>query len=523
MMLLIHPPVVKPSEPPAGIAKLCGALRREGIPVTVLDANLEGLIHLLEKGAGRSCEGQDRWTGRARRSLPSHLTALRSPAVYRHPARYRRAVADLGRLLEQEALPAGARLGLGNLGHERLSPVKSTDLIRAAEQPEESPFDPWFAKRLEELLASERPSWVGFSLNYLSQALTTFAMIGRLRAAWPGVRIVLGGGLVTSWLSRPAWRNPFQGLVDRMIAGPGEGPLLSLLRDSKGGDQGEGAFISDALPDYGDFPLDAYLSPGTILPYGASRGCYWRRCLFCPERAEGSAYLPLPPRRVAEDLRSLAEKTNPVLVHLLDNALDPRLLEVLATGPPGAPWYGFARITACLADADFCRALKRSGCAMLKLGLESGDQGVLDRLEKGIDLGEASRVLGALKEAGIAAYVYLLFGTPAENSESARRTLDFVVRHAGSMTFLNVALFNLPLAAAGTLGLDTRSFYDGDLSLYADFSHPEGWQRPRVRAFLDREFRRHPAVSPILRRDPPVFTSNHAPFFTEGFPATERK
>jgi len=519
MMLLIHPPVVKPSEPPAGIGKLCGALRREGVKVTALDANLEGLIDLLEKGAGASREGQDRWTGRACRGFPSHLKALRGPAVYRHPSRYRRAVADLGRLLEQEALPAGVRLGLGNFGHEKLSPVKSEDLIRAAERPEENPFYPWFVRRLEELLVSEGPSWAGFSLNYLSQALTTFAMIGHLRAACPGVRIVLGGGLVTSWLSRPGWRDPFRGLVDRIIAGPGEGPLLSLLRVSKGGDKKEErVFIADALPDYEDFPLNAYLSPGAILPYGASRGCYWRRCLFCPERAEGNAYLPLAPGRAVADLRSLAEKTNPVLIHLLDNALDPRLLEALAKDPPGVPWYGFARVTARLAEADFCRALKRSGCAMLKLGLESGDQRVLDRLEKGIDLWDASRALGALREAGIPAYVYLLFGTPAENSESARRTLDFVVRHGEDITFLNVALFNLPLAAAGSLGLDTRSFYEGDLSLYADFSHPEGWQRPRVRAFLDREFRRHPVVSPILRRDPPVFTSNHAPFFTEGFP-----
>ena len=39
---------------------------------------------------------------------------------------------------------------------------------------------------------------------------------------------------------------------------------------------------------------------------------------------------------------------------------------------------------------------------MLKLGLESGDQGVLDQMEKGFDLGEASLSLKSLKRAGIA-------------------------------------------------------------------------------------------------------------------------
>ncbi|MBI5204196.1 MAG: radical SAM protein, partial [Nitrospirae bacterium] len=62
-------------------------------------------------------------------------------------------------------------------------------------------------------------------------------------------------------------------------------------------------------------------------------------------------------------------------------------------------------------------------------------------------------------------------------------------------------------------GIKTREFYEGDLSLYTDFIHPKGWDRRRVRLFLENEFMKHPAVSKILKNDPPVFTSNHAPFF----------
>jgi hypothetical protein len=34
-----------------------------------------------------------------------------------------------------------------------------------------------------------------------------------------------------------------------------------------------------------------------------------------------------------------------------------------------------------------------------------------------------------------------------------------------------------------------------------------------MRKFLDNEFKKHPAVSAILKNAPPVFTSNHAAFF----------
>ncbi len=59
-------------------------------------------------------------------------------------------------------------------------------------------------------------------------------------------------------------------------------------------------------------------------------------------------------------------------------------------------------------------------------------------------LREASQVLKNLKEAGIATYVYLLFGTPEEGLPEARKTLEFVVNHHDQIHFLNLALFNLP-------------------------------------------------------------------------------
>ena len=206
----------------------------------------------------------------------------------------------------------------------------------------------------------------------------------------------------------------------------------------------------------------------------------------------------------------------PSLIHFLDNAIPPALMKTIADHPPGAPWYGFVRITRHLADLDFCMALKRSGCVLLKLGLESGDQRVLDGLHKGVDLEEASRVLTNLKKAGIATYVYLLFGTPEEDGLKARRTLEFVATHHDQIHFLNLALFNLPRDEQEVSPYETKDFYEGDLSLYVDFDHPKGWHRKKVRQFLDKEFKRHPAVASILRRTPPVFTSNHAPFFVMG-------
>lgn len=501
-IVLINPPVTRPSEPPAGLAKLAGALKDHGRTFMAIDANMEGLMSLLD-GAGAS---GDTWTRRAVSHLGEDLAALRSGDAFRNMGSYTRAVTDIDRILSIRGKQYGTHVSLSNFLHGTLSPVRSADLVRSAEDPEASVFYPYFERRLRTLLEEHAPRMVGFSLNYLSQALTTFAMIGFIRRMSPRVKIVLGGGLVTSWMRGPGWSAPFTGLVDELVAGPGEERLLSLA--------GAGHVTGPSLPDYGPLWDNGYLSPGRVVPFSTSWGCYWGRCSFCPEKAEGNGFRSLPPETVTGALAALRDENFPSLVHLCDNALSPALLRSLAAQETGVPWYGFARFTGHLADPAFCAALARSGCVMLKLGLESGDQEVLDALGKGIRLEEASRVLAGLRHAGIATYVYLLFGTPAEDQASALKTLEFIAKHHHLVDFLNISIFNLPRGSTEAQELDTYEFSQGDLSLYQGFAHPKGWDRNRVRQFLDKEFKRSPAISRIIRRDPPVFTSNHAPFFT---------
>ena len=215
--------MAKACEPPAGIARLAAALQARGLSCRLLDANLEGLLWLLEQPPAVG----DTWTSRAFRNRAGHLAALRDAGTYRTPDRYRRAVSDLNRILAVSSLQRDAVVGLSDYRHAGLSPVRSADLIAAASKPHDNPFHPYFSRRLPDLL--DGVGTVGFSLNFLSQALCTFAMIGYVRKEHPAARIVLGGGLVTSWMRRPGWRNPFGGLVDDLIAGPGEGPLAALL------------------------------------------------------------------------------------------------------------------------------------------------------------------------------------------------------------------------------------------------------------------------------------------------------
>jgi hypothetical protein len=504
-ILLIYPPVAKPSEPPAGIARLAGFLNDNGVGVKTIDASLYGLLNLM------NLEGlpDDIWTSRSSRRLQRNLAVLRRIETFHGTGRYTQAVTEIERVLwaSGRKISAGSTVSLADYHDKNLLPLRSADLLLCAEQPEKNPFFGYFSRQVIPFIEKESPDIVGLSVNYLSQAICAFALAGLIRRLFPGMRIIMGGGLITAWKSLPDWKNPFEGLIDDMVAGNGErffGDVLKLksIRNKIGYKY---EYVKEDLPEY--------LSPVSIIPFAASSACCWNRCSFCQERATSTEGFSCHAVPALKSLSAITDEYSPGLIHFVDSTVPPVFLKKLAADPPGVPWYGFARVTEELADMDFCRALRLSGCRMLKLGIESGDQDVLDSLDKGIDIGLAAKALEVLKSSGIATYIYLLFGTPQEDGESALKTLDFVRENAASIDFINAAIFNLPAACAHESGVDLRDFYEGDLSLYRDFIHPKDWGRKKARMFIDREFKRDPFVSAILRRTPKIFTSNHAPLF----------
>ena len=127
-MILINPPVVKPCEPPPGLARLAGCLRKHGMSHQIVDANLEGLRNLLKTPV----TSKDRWTTRAVRHMNAHLATLGYLKGYTNMSRYARAVKDVSRVLEKSVHIDGVHISLTNYQDRSLSPVRSRDLIKVA-------------------------------------------------------------------------------------------------------------------------------------------------------------------------------------------------------------------------------------------------------------------------------------------------------------------------------------------------------------------------------------------------------
>jgi radical SAM superfamily enzyme YgiQ (UPF0313 family) len=79
--------------------------------------------------------------------------------------------------------------------------------------------------------------------------------------------------------------------------------------------------------------------------------------------------------------------------------------------------------------------MKKAGCILLGLGIESYDQEVLNRARKRITIGQIDAAVEMVRNAGIKSMGHFVFGLPGDTKESALKTIDFACRSVSFAQF----------------------------------------------------------------------------------------
>lgn len=87
-------------------------------------------------------------------------------------------------------------------------------------------------------------------------------------------------------------------------------------------------------------------------------------------------------------------------------------------------WVSFFRCSN--ADDETFDLMQQSGCLGVFLGIESGDQRILNAMNKSAKLDRYRYGIKRLNELGIVTLCSFIVGFPSENDESARNTLEFI-------------------------------------------------------------------------------------------------
>lgn len=88
-------------------------------------------------------------------------------------------------------------------------------------------------------------------------------------------------------------------------------------------------------------------------------------------------------------------------------------------------WAATTRVTA--VDAETLALMRRAGCYLIGLGIESGNQSILDAAKKNQTLEDVRRAVKLAKQAKIQTMGHFIFGLPGETTATAERTIRFML------------------------------------------------------------------------------------------------
>ena len=523
----ITPPLIKPAEPGLSGAAAAQWFRSRGVEALSVDASIGWYRHALQPhrleaalsraGAMGCPHGSLVAFRQVVRGADAGGSALRRAETYLDRRVYSSATNQLINALRLVSyVSEGFQLRVADVEVKGHRPHRSGDLEAVARRP--GPFDDYFVEELIPRLEREGTTHAALSFTFLNQAYAGFRLAHLLRERLPSVRRLAGGPLMACWSAVGA-PMAFP-LFDRVFPTSSEAEMEALALELGGTASGTKSLLA---PDLDGAPWEDYLVPMPTVPVALGRGCYWRRCTFCPDylhpahRSSGRDALPGWLERVATRFPGGA------MLHLTDSALSPALLErvaeVIRRRRLPLRWHGFTRMEARFADPDFMRLLAEGGCAMLQWGLETASPRLLDLMDKGVTPEQARNVLRGSAGAGIKNHAYLLFGLPTETDADRETTLAFVVEEAASLHDLNTSLLNLPKRspmheAPERYGITRLSPFgaDTDLSLYSDFRCGTSHPRLEARHWLAARFFKDPVVKGILGDLNAPFKENHACF-----------
>lgn len=189
------------------------------------------------------------------------------------------------------------------------------------------------------------------------------------------------------------------------------------------------------FPAWNLYRLNEYRSPRIIAkayPCGSietSRGCPYN-CIYCSKVVFGNKFRTKSPDRVVDEMEYMI-KIGFKEIHIQDDGFSidldraKKICDLILRRNLRFPWVLFNGIRADNIDFELLHKLKEAGCYRISLGIESGDQHVLNLCRKGITIGQIKRIVRLIKSVGLETFGFFMIGLPGESRRSLEKTIDF--------------------------------------------------------------------------------------------------
>lgn len=308
---------------------------------------------------------------------------------------------------------------------------------------------------IKKILQEFSPEIVAFS-TLTFNASKTFKIAKTINKI-TDVPIVFGGPHVTVFPKETLENESF---IDFVIVGEGEETILELLpaikkrsnlKKIKGlcfRDKNQKIILNpprEPIKNLDSLPFPAYhlldLKKYIPLPNQykrlpainivTGRGCPWRKCTFCFESAQLGYFRRITPERTTELIDVLVRNYNIKEISFWDDMFVfgekwiNEFCDLIKKKNIDITWSCYSRVD--MVNPPILKKMASAGCWNIFYGIESGNQKLLDKINKGITLKQCRDAIRWTKEAGIETRGSLMIALPGETPKQAGKTIDFAI------------------------------------------------------------------------------------------------
>jgi len=323
---------------------------------------------------------------------------------------------------------------------------------------------------LLDLIKSFNPDLIAISAK-TPEYPAALKIIKFIKNAYPAISTIIGGVHATSCYSDLAKENCFN------IISIGEGDyVIPDILSAKSLSEIKGIIYKDSLSQKTNYNQSRPLIDNLdLLPYPAwhlfdlkkyknsrlssrknpvghietSRGCSYN-CNFCNKLTFGTVYRTKSPARVVNEMEYMLS-CGFKEIHIADDSFTQNIerakkicLEIIKRKLK-FPWSLINGIRVDKVDEEFFKLAKRAGCWQTGFGIETGDQQILDTINKKTTLEQVEKAVRLANKAGINTFGFFVFGLLGETKTSLQKTIDFAKKLP-----LTIAKFDICIPYPGT-------------------------------------------------------------------------
>ncbi len=190
-----------------------------------------------------------------------------------------------------------------------------------------------------------------------------------------------------------------------------------------------------------------YMHKSTTKGYSTilmTRGCPFS-CRFCGVRKMwGSKARYRNVENILAELQEITSKYGISFIFFIDDTFtaNRKRAEAICHGilkmGLNIKWACFSRIDA--VEPEFLALLKKAGCVEIQVGVESGDQNILNEINKNINLDQVREAFAVIRSSGLQTKAFFMIGNPTETKATVKKTIDFAIELNPTYAFFSILI-----------------------------------------------------------------------------------